>query len=371
MSLWLSLLIIMLAFYVMAEVVDRHFIKSLDNIAHWLKMPESVAGATLLAFGTSTPEISTALFALFLEEANPATGIGTIVGSAIFQILVVIGFAAVVRTSYLNWRPILRDSIFYAFSIVLLLLFLQDNCFTLAEAWGFVGAYLLYLFVLFLWTRYVKEVRLHDPAAEEEIPQPLIKLEHALEEERKGKNALYFLKRLFNYPVDLLLSFIPDVEKKPSWTIPVFFISLGIIGFSCYWLVLAAESFARIVGVPPAIVALTILAGGTSIPEMISSAIVARQGRGDMAIANAIGSNIFDILMSLGFPVLIYILIKGENLEGLSGDGIGASVQILFFTLILVVGLLALLRFRAGRGFGIFLLLLYGLYVAGAYLGWF
>ena len=60
------------------------------------------------------------------------------------------------------------------------------------------------------------------------------------------------------------------------------------------------------------IVALTVLAAGTSIPDLLSSVIVAKQGRGDMAVSNAVGSNIFDILFALGFPWLILLTINGE-----------------------------------------------------------
>ncbi len=357
----------------MSEIVDKYFIKSLDNIAHWLKMPQSVAGATLLAFGTSTPEISTALFALFLEGANPATGIGTIVGSAIFQILVVIGFAAFVRTSQLNWRPVIRDSFFYALSIILLIWFIHDDKLTLYEALAFVGFYVFYLFALFLWVIYVKEESLEAEVKNTEIPQPLASVEKEVEAQRgiPRKNLLVITRKLIGYPIDATLGLLPDVEKKQSWTIPVFLISLSVIGYACYWLVIAAEQFALLLNIPPAIVALTILAGGSSIPEMVSSAVVSRQGRGDMAIANAIGSNIFDILMSLGLPVLIFILVKGTSLNDLGGSQINSSVMLLFISLLLVVGLLAVLRFRATRLFGVFLMSLYVLYVAGAYLSWF
>lgn len=373
MSLWLSLLVIFISLYVMSEVVDKYFIKSLDNIAHWMKMPQSVAGATLLAFGTSTPEISTALFALFLEGANPATGIGTIVGSAIFQILVVIGFAAFVRTSQLNWRPVARDSFFYALSIILLIWFINDDKLTLYEAFAFVGFYVFYLFALFLWTIYVKEESLEADSKDTEIPQPFLSVEKEVEAHlgKPRNNIFAILRKILSYPISFTLGLLPDVEKKQSWTIPVFLISLAIIGYSCYWLVLAAEQFALLLNIPPAIVALTILAGGTSIPEMISSAIVSKQGRGDMAIANAIGSNIFDILMSLGLPVLIFILVKGTSLNDLGGSQISSSVLLLFASLIIVVGLLIVLRFRATRLFGAFLMSLYVLYVAGAYLSWF
>ena len=161
---------------------------------------------------------------------------------------------------------------------------------------------------------------------------------------------------------------IPDPSKKPSWTFPVFFICLVIIAYSCYWLVIAAETMAVFFNISPSIIALTILAGGSSIPELISSAVVSKQGRGDMAIANAIGSNVFDILIGLGLPVFIYTLMYGD-LTDIGGANINSSIFLLFATLIMVILLLAAQKFKATRLFGIFLILVYVAYVIAAYTG--
>lgn len=356
MTLIISILTILLALYVMSEVVDNYFLKSLDNIANWLKLPSSVAGATLLAFGTSAPEISTGLAALFfLEESNPGTAVGTIVGSAIFQMLVVIGFAAVVKTSYLNWKPVVRDSLFYFLSIALLITFISDGIFELYEAALLVGTYFVYLAFLFVWSRTVKE----------DDPDPI-----EMEEEQLAKSKTGFSKTLsyITYPVDKVLALIPDADKNPKTTIPVFILSLGIIGLSCYYMVGAAITLGTELKISETIIALTVLAGGTSVPELISSAIVSKQGRGDMAIANAIGSNIFDILMSLGLPVLIYTIINGD-LTDFGGENVNSSVILLFFTLIAVVLLLAAQKFKASRWFGALLIFAYVVYVFLAYLG--
>lgn len=362
MPIIISLLIILITFYVMSEIIDKHFIKSLDNIASWFKMPESIAGATLLAFGTSAPEISTALFALFLVGVSPALGVGTIVGSAIFQMLVVIGFTAIVKTSYLNWKPVLRDSAFYALSILLLILFIRDGQFTVVEAAILVLGYILYLFSLYIWTKFVKVKE------EDELNSLDITKEEADSNDKTKSWPNKTWRSLF-WPINFLFRLIPDANKNKKWTVPVFLLSLAIISYACYWLVLAGESLASTLGIPTAIIALTILAGGSSIPELISSTIVARQGRGDMAIANAVGSNIFDIQMSLGLPLLIYTATKG-TLTDVGGANIVSSVLLLFFTLIVVISLLASQKFKASRPFGIFLVFLYFVYVIAAYLGW-
>lgn len=363
MPIWLSVLIILLAFYVMTVLIESRFIQSLDNIASYLKLPESVAGATLLAFGTSAPEISTALVALFLDGASPATGIGAIVGSAIFQILVVIGFTAYVRSTTLDWKPVVRDTLFYAVCVGILIYCLQDGQLEVKEGWLLVGAYLLYLLLLAWWAKNVKE-KPRDRALEAKYAKELA-------DKKKTKTRFQLFFGYLTFPIDKLVTFIPNTEKKRNWTLPVFMLCLAIIGYACYWLVLAAEAFADKVGISEAIIALTVLAGGSSIPEMISSGVVARQGRGDMAIANAIGSNVFDILVSLGLPVLIYTSMKGNLvLSSDAGSDLSSSVSLLFGSLILVFLLLLVNKFRINRAIGIFLIVLYGIYVWGAYTGY-
>lgn len=355
-----DLITLILCFYLLAKVVDEYFIKSLDNIGDTLKLGPSVAGATLLAVGTSAPELSTNMFALFLVGVKPETGLGTIVGSAIFQILVVIGFASIVKTSYLNWKPVIRDGSFYSLTIILLIFIVRDNKITLAETTLLIITYLIYLLVLGLWTKYVRDESQKDSIdiAEEGI-------EDIQRKERK------FFKKHFKFPINIInipFSLIPDPSKKSKWTLPIFFSCLALIAGLCYLMVGSAESLAVSWGVSPAIIGLTILAGGTSVPELISSAIVSKEGRGDMAISNAIGSNIFDILMSLGLPLFIFTLKNGE-LDGVGAENISSSILLLFATLIAVLALLASQKFKAGKKFGWVLIGSYVLYVIAAYAG--
>ena len=234
MPLIVAILVMLAAFFVMSKVVDEYFIKSLDNISRWLKLTPSVAGATLMAVGTSAPELSTAMFALFLPDANPATGVGTIVGSAIFQVLVVIGFAALVKTSYLNWRPVIRDGVFYSLTILLLIVFTRDGKFVLLESSILLGTYVLYLVILFVWTRLVDEG---------DEPNPIeVKKTGQFKRPTTEKPLLERINDTITYPLAVIIDLLPDPEEDERWTIPVFLLSLAIIGFLSYWLVLAAES---------------------------------------------------------------------------------------------------------------------------------
>lgn len=354
MSLAVSLVLLVVSFLVIGVVTRRYLLPSLENIARWLKLSDSIAGATLLAFGTSAPELFTASITLLFLQSTPSFGIGTIVGSALFQILVVIGFAALVRGQPLRWRPVMRDGIAYAVAVLLLYFFARDGVFTAYEGAGFVGSYLVYLGVLAFWSRHVQ------PSPEEPDDE-----DHTEAEPAPILSRLALVAR----PVEWLLSPIPNPRERPGWTLPVFFLSLAAIGGAAYAFVRGGESFALFLGVEPTIIALTVIAGGTSLPEMVASAIVAREGKGDMAVANALGSNTFDIFISLGLPVLVATLVHG-SIEGVGGANITTSILILFATLVAVIGLLAMQRFRAGRLFGIVLLLLYAAYVVAAYRGW-
>lgn len=367
-----AIAVLILCFYVLTKVVDEYFLKSLDNIAHALKLTPSVAGATLMAVGTSAPELSTAMFALFAKDIYPliglespqdsiaALGIGNVVGSAIFQILVVIGFTAIVKTSYLNWKPVIRDGVFYAITIVQLIIIIQDKAITAIESGSLLITYLIYIIILIWWSRNVKD--------EIDEPDPIEMIEKDIEERRKKKGEKTVLQAITS-PIDFPLSFIPDAEKNKRATVPVFIISLVIIALASFLLVVAAEELAVQMGIPSVIIALTILAGGSSIPELVSSAIVSKQGRGDMAISNAVGSNIFDILISLGLPVFIYTLINGD-LTKLGGENVSSSIWLLFVTLIAVLALLISQKFKIGKAFGFFLIGTYVIYVFAAYGGW-
>ena len=120
-------------------------------------------------------------------------------------------------------------------------------------------------------------------------------------------------------------------------------------------------ALAHFLNIPEAIIALTVLAVGTSIPDLFSSAIVARQGRGDMAVSNAIGSNIFDILVGLGLPFLIVMLVSGNRISA-DGDLITSSI-ILFASVIFLFFMLLISKWKVGKISGVLLMAMYIFYL--------
>ena len=127
-----------------------------------------------------------------------------------------------------------------------------------------------------------------------------------------------FAKWLFLLPLVATTTLtIPDVRRhgmqKGNWCYLAFFLSIVWIGIYSYFMVGWAELIGEMVGIPAYIMGLTFLAAGTSVPDLLSSVIVARMGEGDMAVSSSIGSNIFDILVGLPLPWIAFSAIEREN----------------------------------------------------------
>ena len=346
MALILYCLALITSFYLLAEVSDRYFVVSLDQIAERLKMSHEMAGATLMAIGSSAPELFVAIISLVRSGDHAAIGVGTIVGSALFNILVIIGASAVVRNAKLMWQPVVRDFIFYALSVVALFVVLKDGLITWMESILLIFFYGGYLLTVMNWKR------LFDFADGDLIDEGYE--EPALRGWKKIFIPLNFLlRKLFPHPRRYILTFI---------------FSILVIAFLCWVLVESAIGISMILEIPEVVIALTVLAIGTSIPDMISSVIVARQGRGGMAVSNAVGSNIFDILIGLGLPWLIMTLIKNEPILT-HAEGLNESVILLFASVALIFITFVVYRWKVNKKLGYILIFIYVAYLAREIIG--
>ena len=295
-----SLLIMLFAIYILAIMTDEYFIPSLDHISHLLDLPHNVAGASLMAMGSSAPELAIALTALFQGNGEHSdVGVGTIVGSAVFNILVITGASALARPAKITLSVVIRDCLVYVMSIVLLLFTFYDGQIYPLEALSFLVLYASYLLILYKWNSWFPE---NAPAKGEKIEKPKPPIDEKQEGKSKSKGRRSIMDVMNDWTTKGLGIFAGDVEQS---YLRVFFVSIAVIVGLSWILVKSVIIFGDATAIPPVIVALTLLAAGTSAPDMISSVVVARQGRGDMAVANAVGSNIFDILVGLGLPWLI------------------------------------------------------------------
>jgi K+-dependent Na+/Ca+ exchanger-like protein len=247
-----------------------------------------------MAVGSLAPELAIALTALFHGSGEHSdVGIGTIVGSAVFNILVITGASALARPTQITLSVVIRDCQFYVLSIALLLFTFSDGQIHPMEAFSFLLLYAAYLVILYKWNTWFPEGT--QPEEHEHVTPDSTK-ENKEDEPRSAVAAL-------NHWTSKVLGFFAgDVEQS---YVRVFLVSIAVIVGLSWILVKSVIIFGDATAIPPVVVALTLLAAGTSAPDMISSVVVARQGRGDMAVANAVGSNIFDILIGLGLPWLI------------------------------------------------------------------
>lgn len=348
MIVFINIIFLLISFYLLAVVCDRYFVDSLDAIAHRLKMNSDMAGATLMAIGSSAPELFVSFMALF-KPGNEAIGAGTIVGSAIFNILVIIGAAAMVKKAFIAWQPVIRDLIFYSLSIIILIFSFRDGSISLSEAGIFVILYIIYVFAVMKWRKILPY--------KEESKDIIEDLEKSIDKSEKKKT---FFGKLAYFTEKILDLVFPN--KKHYWW--VFGISIAIIAGLSWVLVESAVVLAVAFNIPAVIIGLTVLAVGTSVPDLMSSIIVARQGRGGMAISNAIGSNIFDILIGLGLPWLLILTFSGKVIT-VANENLNSSVILLFATVVAILFLLIIRRWKIGKFPG---LIMIGLYIA--YLVW-
>ncbi|KYB26197.1 Sodium/potassium/calcium exchanger Nckx30C-like Protein [Tribolium castaneum] len=141
----LHILGVVYMFVALAIVCDEFFVPALDVIIEKLAIQDDVAGATFMAAGGSAPELFTSVIGVFVSFDD--VGIGTIVGSAVFNILFVIGMCAIFSKTVLSltWWPLFRDCFFYSLSLITLIIFFRDNHIHWYEALVLFSFYILYV----------------------------------------------------------------------------------------------------------------------------------------------------------------------------------------------------------------------------------
>ncbi|XP_030017669.1 sodium/potassium/calcium exchanger 2 isoform X3 [Sphaeramia orbicularis] len=167
---------------------------------------------------------------------------------------------------------------------------------------------------------------------------------------------------LFIMPIVLPLWLtLPDVRKTSSKKFfPITFVGAicWIAGFS-YLMVWWAHQVGETIGITEEIMGLTILAAGTSIPDLITSVIVARKGLGDMAVSSSVGSNIFDITVGLPFPWLLWSIFRGLKPVQVSSNGLFCAIVLLFLMLLFVIISIAACKWRMSKLLGFIMFMLY------------
>lgn len=232
------------------------------QISHHFKVSTFIIGATVLAFGTSAPELAVCILAS-LQEA-PEVALGNVIGSNIANVCLVLGATAMLTPLFIQEDRFKRETPSLALVTALILFLVWDLELTRLE-----GAFLLILLPVYLWLAFSKK-------EEKEVVM-----------EEKGK---YFAQSGMGVQILLIVA------------------GLILLVFGAGWLVQGSVSIARAFGVSEWLIGITIVAVGTSLPEIVSSLTAAYRGHGEMALGNIFGSNIFNILMVLGITAVIHPL---------------------------------------------------------------
>ncbi len=297
-------------------------VRGASKLAAALGLSPLVIGLTIVAFGTSSPEFSVSLKTVL--SGQPEVAAGNVIGSNIFNVLFILGISAFITPLNVQEKLIRYDVPFMIVLSGLVWIFSYDMTIGRFEGLFLFSVLMVYIVSLIYFGRKKKEIK-----NEPEVPGNILE---------KGMS----IKNLFR---DLV------------------FIAVGLtlLVYGSGWFVDGAIAAARILGVSELIIGLTIVAAGTSLPEVFTSVIAAFRGERDIAVGNVVGSNIFNLLGVLGFTAFMI------------PDGLNISSSLFYFDLpvMFVVALFCLPIFITGkiinRKEGAFLLIIYILYVMALY----
>ncbi len=184
-----------------------------------------------------------------------------------------------------------------------------------------------------------------------------------------GGNWFEYLSWIVLLPIiAALCCTIPDVRQpgKKKLCFFAFILSIVWIGGFTYFMVLGAEVIGNALEIPMVLMGLTVLAAGTSVPDLLSSIIVARMGEGDMAVSSSIGSNIFDILVGLPIPWVLFLLTHPNEKIEIRTEGMTRSIIILLAMLISIIFIIHLNSWKLTKPLGTCMFVLYFLFLAQA-----
>ena len=264
MPIFISIILLIVGFALLIKGAD-FFVDGAVSIANNCKMPKILIGLTIVAFGTSAPELAVSLQALASGSTDMV--LGNVIGSNIINILLILGVAACIRPLRIR-----KDTIKKEIPIAILISSL--------------------LVVLFL------DIQLGSGSTDQITRSDAIAI------------LLFFAVFLYYLISSAMHSRDKNTIEKPRWKVlPSILITLlglaGIIGGS-ELVVSSASDIATTIGISERIISLTVIALGTSLPELVTTVVSAKKGETDLVIGNILGSNIFNICIVLGIPVAIF-----------------------------------------------------------------
>lgn len=289
------------------------------GLARRFQVNDLVIGLTVVAFGTSLPEFVTSLFAAI--KGSSAISLGNVIGSNIFNTLVIVGMTALTRPIWVSKSTLAKDIPFALLSSLVFGVLCLDLWFNATDE-NYIsrgdGLILLFFFVIFMY--YTFSIARNKNEGEQVTEASLV-----------------------------------QEASMPYWKIGLYIV-LGLVGLVLggNLFVSGASGIAADLGVSEAVIGLTLVAGGTSLPELATSIVAAKKGNSAIAIGNVIGSNIFNVFFVLG----ICSFISPMNATSVSLT----DIFILIFSMLLMWGFASTSR-KISRWEGLVMVVLYCSYV--------
>ena len=313
MEFFTSLALFIIGFFILIKGAGI-LVNGATSVAHVFRVSSWFIGMVIIGFGTSIPEFSISIASVF--DGNNI-GLGTIIGTNVFNTLVIFGLSAIFVPIIMKKEWVIKDLVINIAatavgSAVILLSLLGDSAFvgvTREE-----GAVLFVLLIFWIWSLFKRTSSEEESAAD------------------------YHVFTVFTSLVMITAGFI------------------GVF-LGGKWVVDGAETIATLIGASPTLIALTIVAIGTSLPELVVSIVAMFKRNTGIAVGNIIGSNIFDFLGILGITALIHPIPVFENLQFDILATFGATT---FLFLFMVIGK----RYRLVRTEGLILCVLYVAYIS-------
>ena len=290
MGLLINLALLFIGFVFLIKGADI-FVDGASDTARKFRVPKMLIGLTIVSFGTSAPELAVSIQSILSGKGDIL--LGNVVGSNVLNILLILGLASLVGTLRVNTATVKKEIPVLVLITLAFAALLSDKIFGLAEN-IFTrqdGVVLLLFFCIFIYYL-IGMARKKDTN----------------EEENKDEKPVKLVKALLMIVIGLF----------------------GIVLGSDF-VVKGASEIAATFGVSQRIISLTIVALGTSLPELVTSVIATKKGEYDIAIGNIVGSNIFNIGIVAGLPVAIFGGVGGGAFSYIDIIALIISAVVLFF----------------------------------------
>lgn len=329
MGLLINLALLLVGFVFLIKGADI-FVDGASDTARKFRVPKMLIGLTIVSFGTSAPELAVSIQSILSGKGDIL--LGNVIGSNILNILLILGLSALVGTLHVNTATVKKEIpvlilITIAFTVVLSdkIFGLGENLFTRQD-----GIILLLFFCVFIY--YLFGMANRKTGTENEVTE---KKSVKKETSRTEKVAEVKTEKVAEAKKEKVAEVKKEADEEGEVNLvkAVLMVVFGLVGivFGSDLVVKGASEIAATFGVSQRIISLTIVALGTSLPELVTSVIATRKGEYDIAIGNIVGSDIFNIGIVAGLPVALLGGVGGSAFSVVDIAALVISPIVLYF----------------------------------------